>query len=125
QRDHQLDLVVHVLGQRRIGRRAAVGDQRVGGLSEEERRLALVLAHLLDVLQIVAADAPDATNRKQICRARDREGGLGRGRNDITLAVAHAGFFGWGEGKRSGNRASDNTSTLQVKDTRRYSGSRP
>jgi hypothetical protein len=37
-------------------------------------------AHLLDVLEIVAADAPDAADRKEVCGACDREGGLGGGR---------------------------------------------
>ncbi len=57
---------------------AAVRHDRVGGLGEEERRLALVLPHLLDVLEIVAADAPDAAHRKQLVAAGDREGGLRR-----------------------------------------------
>ena len=51
QRDHQLDLMVHVLGQRRIGRRSPPsGTMRIGGLGKEERRVAHVVAHLLDVL---------------------------------------------------------------------------
>ena len=70
ERDHEFDLVVHVLGQRRIGHRSAVRHDRVGGLGEEERRRPLVLPHLADVLDIVAADAPDAANGESLgwCR---------------------------------------------------------
>src|SRR5689334_11072492 len=63
QRHHHLDLVVQVAGERRIRHGAAVMHDRVRGLCEEKRRLALVLAHLLDVLEIVAPDAPDAPHR--------------------------------------------------------------
>ncbi len=70
ERHHHLDLVMQVVGQRRVGHRAAVMHDRVGGLGEEERRLALVLAHLLDVLEIVAPDAPDAAHRKHLGRCR-------------------------------------------------------
>jgi hypothetical protein len=63
-RHDQLDLVMHVLGQRRIGDGRAILLQHVGMLGEEERRIALVIAHLADVLEIVAADAPDAAHRK-------------------------------------------------------------
>ena len=68
---------------------------RVGGLGEEERRLALVLAHLLDVLEVVAADAPDAADRKQLGGAGDGEGGLRRGRNDVLGVGAHAVALLW------------------------------
>ena len=80
QRDHHLDLVMQVVGERRVGDRAAVMHDRVGGLGKEERRLALVLAHLLDVLEIVAADAPDAAHREQVG----------------TPATASAAWGGWG-----------------------------
>ena len=87
ERDDQLDLVVHVLGQRRIGHRAAVRHDGVGGLGEEERRLAHVLAHLLDVLDIIAADAPQAADRKIFVGAGDRNRGLRRLRDDIAFGV--------------------------------------
>jgi hypothetical protein len=71
QRDHEFDLVLEILGQRRIGDRYAVAGHHVGVLGEEERRLALVIAHLADVFEIVATDAPDAAYRKGFRLAGD------------------------------------------------------
>src|SRR5580704_14140883 len=94
ERHHQVDLVMHVLGQRRVGHRAAVGHDRVGGLGEEEWRLAHVLAHLLDVLDVIAADAPQAANRKILIGAGNRNRSLRRLRNDIAFRVgAHEAVF--------------------------------
>jgi hypothetical protein len=50
--------MMHVFGQRRIRHRAAVRDNGVGRFGKEEWRLADVLSHLLDVLDVIAADAP-------------------------------------------------------------------
>jgi hypothetical protein len=83
--------MVHVLGQRRVGRCAAIGHDGVGGLGEEERRLALVLAHLADVLEIVASDAPDAAHRKRLVGAGDRNRSLRRWRDDVALVVGGHG----------------------------------
>src|SRR5580704_9930356 len=96
ERHDQLDFVMHVLGQRGVGHRAAVGDDRVRRLGEEERRLAHVLAHLLDVLDIIAADAPQAADRKKLTGAGNRYRSLRRLRNDITLCVgAHEAVSCW------------------------------
>src|SRR5262249_61743917 len=65
--------------------RGAVRPHGVGGLGEEERGLALVLPHLADVFEIVAPHAPDSAHRKQLRRAGDRDGRLGRRRNDVTI----------------------------------------
>src|SRR6516225_11832404 len=70
-RDYQFDLVVHVLGQRRIRHGTAVRHDRVGGLGEIERRQPFVLPHLADVLYVVAADAPDAAHGEFLVRAGD------------------------------------------------------
>jgi hypothetical protein len=75
---HQLALVVYVLGQRRVRHGAAVGHDGVGGFGKEERRLAHVLAHLLDVLDVIAADAPQPADRKILAGAGNRNGGLRR-----------------------------------------------
>ena len=91
ERHDQLDLVMHVLGQRRIGHRAAVRHDRVGRLGEEERRLAHVLPHLLDVLDIIAADAPQAADRKQLIGAGNGENGLRRRGNDVAFGVGAHG----------------------------------
>ena len=61
--DDQFDLVMQILGQRRVGDGGAVRHQHVGVLGEEERRRPLVIAHFPDVLEIVTPDAPDAANR--------------------------------------------------------------
>ena len=101
QRDHQFDLVVHILGQRRIGHGAAVRHDGIGGLGKKERRGALVLPHLADVLDVIAADAPDAANRKYLVGPGNRDGGLWRGRNDVAavshdeLAVRYRVVGGW------------------------------
>ena len=87
ERDDKLDLVVHVLGQRRIGRRAAVRHDGVGGLGEEERRFAHVVAHLLDVLDVIAADAPQPAYRKKFVGAGDRDRRLRRLRDDVVFSV--------------------------------------
>ena len=75
-RDDQLDLVMQILGQRRVGDRGPIGHQHVGMLGEEERRRALVIAHLADVFEIVAPDAPDAADRIGACLADDGKRGL-------------------------------------------------
>src|SRR6478609_8839896 len=71
-RHDQLDLVMQVLGQRRVGNGGAVALQHVAMLGEEEWRRALVVSHLADVLEIVAPDAPDAANGKGFRFADDR-----------------------------------------------------
>ena len=70
-RHDQFDLVMQILGQRRVGDGGAVGLQHVGVLGEEERRRPLVISHLADVLEIIAPDAPDAANRKRFGVAGD------------------------------------------------------
>ena len=94
-RHDQLDLVMQILGQRRIGNRGAVRHQHVGVLGEEERRRAFVIAHLADVFEIVAPDAPDPANRKRFGVADDGKRSLRRGGNDKGCG-AHA--RGLGEG---------------------------
>ena len=91
QRDHQFDLMVHVLGQRRIGHGAAVRNDRIGGLGEIERRQPFVLPHLANVLDVIAADAPDPANRKNLVGAGHRDGSLRGGRDDVA-AVGHDGL---------------------------------
>src|SRR5439155_4805498 len=56
---------------RRKAHRAALGDQIVRRLGEEERLLAPVAAHLLLVLHIVAADTEDAAHGKACVRSHD------------------------------------------------------
>ena len=86
-RHDQFDLVMQILGQRRVGDGGAVGYQHVGVLGEEERRRALVIAHLADVLEIIAPDAPDAANRKGLGFAGDGKRGLRRSGNDKGCGV--------------------------------------
>src|SRR5579872_1680712 len=87
ERDDQLDLVMHVLGQRRVGHRSAIRHDGIGRLGEEERRLAHVLSHLLDVFDIVAADAPQAADRKKLIGAGNGENGLRRRGNDVAVGL--------------------------------------
>ena len=89
-RHDQLDLVMQVLGQRRVGNGGAIGLEHVGMLGEEERRRTLVVSHLADVLEIVAPDAPDAANGKGFRFAGDRDRGLRSGGNDKGRGV-HGG----------------------------------
>jgi hypothetical protein len=106
ERHHQFHFVMQVLGQRRVRQRRAVARQRVGRLGEEERRLALVLAHFLDVLQVIASDAPDPAHGKQLVAAGNRERRLGRRRNNVSLC-AHEISSDWiGCGMGRPNRAS-------------------
>jgi hypothetical protein len=90
-RHDQFDLVMQILGQRRVGDGGAVRHQHVGVLGEEERRRALVIAHLADVLEIVAPDAPDAANRKGFRFADDGKRRLRRGGNDVGCGVHEKG----------------------------------
>src|SRR5215472_5338215 len=78
ERHHQLHLVMHVLGERGIGHVSSVRHDGVGGLGEEERRIAHVVPHLADVFFVIAADAPDAANGKHLVAAGHRDGSLGR-----------------------------------------------
>src|SRR5690606_32877593 len=89
------DLVLQVVGSGRIRNAAAVGDDRVGGLLEEERRIALVaFLHLADVLEIVAADAIDATNRKRLVASDDPDDrAFGRGRRRRARSGTHSNSF--------------------------------
>ena len=94
-RDDQLDLVVQVLGQARVRHPAglALGDRqhRVGRLHEEERRLAAGEAHLLRVLDVVAADAVDAVHREGARRAAGDGNDAAAGAGDD---MAHGDGFG-------------------------------
>jgi len=64
----QLDLVMQIFGQTRIGHDTgfAIGnnDEGVGRFDEEKRRFAPGKAHLLGVLFVIAADTIDAVHRK-------------------------------------------------------------
>ncbi len=86
-RHDQLDLVMQVLGQRRIGNGGAVALQHVGMFGEEEGRVALVVAHLADMFEIIAPDAPDAAHGKRFLFAGDGNGGLRQGRDDESVGV--------------------------------------
>lgn len=78
QRRNQLDLVMIVLGQRRIGMIGDLADRdvlnRVGRLLEEERRLAVRIRAALDrVRRIIAADAVDAAHLEHLGLADNRD----------------------------------------------------
>ncbi len=98
QRDDQLDLMLEILRQRRVGDRCAFADDHVRMLGEEERRLTLVVAQFADVLEVVAAHAPDAAHWKRFSLSRDGKGRL-RGCGNDEGAGAH-GISGWWEGNR-------------------------
>jgi hypothetical protein len=55
--------VLEIFGFRRIGNGSTTDNNSIGGLGKEERRVAHVIAHFLDVLGIVAAHAIDTPNR--------------------------------------------------------------
>jgi hypothetical protein len=89
ERDDELDLVVHVARFRRI-REAAVADDVVRVLLEEEWRLAVgIVAHLDGVLGIVAADAIDAADGEHLIATGDRQG---RDRGRLDHVVRHLGL---------------------------------
>src|SRR5262245_15692192 len=79
----QLDLEVHVLGGRRIGK-LPVDDDVVRVLLEKERRVLGVPAHFPGVFEEVAAHAVNAMDGKALVGAPDRERRLGSGREDIA-----------------------------------------
>src|SRR4029079_17959455 len=86
---HQLDLVVQVAREAGIGHGAGLAGVHhhggVGGLDEEEGRLAAGEAHLLGVFLVVAAHAVDAVDGEALGLADDgNRGDGGRGEN-----VAH------------------------------------
>ncbi len=61
---HQLDLVLIILGQGRIGTGLAILHDHVAMLGEEERQFALVIAQLPHMGEIVAPHAIDAAHRE-------------------------------------------------------------
>ena len=70
---------------RRIGNRRAAIDDGIGGLHEEEGRLAIgVLAHLARMGRIIAPDAENAPDREAVGAPGDRDGSLRRGRQDVA-----------------------------------------
>ena len=72
---------MEVGGARRIGNVRARQDQGVGGLGEEERRIAVVAAHFAAVGSVVAADAEDAPHREGAglpLHGRDHKGRRGQ-----------------------------------------------
>jgi len=77
ERHHQLDLVMQVLGQRRVWNGRAIGHNGIGGLGKIEWRSALVLAHFTDVLDVVAADAPNAAHGIELVASGDHDYGCG------------------------------------------------
>ena len=79
QGDDELDLVVQIVRRRRIGNRGAGRGDGVGGLGEEERRIAVVAAHLPPMGGVVATDAQNAPHGKQGVRSHDGDGRDGRG----------------------------------------------
>src|SRR5512136_2748012 len=79
---------MHVFGQRWVGHSAAIRNDGIGRLGKKEGRCSFVLPHLTDVLNVVAADAPDAANRKYFVDSCNRDRGLWRGQNDVA-AVGH------------------------------------
>ena len=85
-RYHQLELVVQVAGHRGIGDGAAILDDAVGGLLEEHRRVArLVAAHLADMVDVVAADTIDPAYREALAGADDRQRDRMRDRDHETV----------------------------------------
>jgi hypothetical protein len=88
ERDHEFDLVMQILGQRRMRDGRAVGHDRVGRLGEEKRWIAHVVTHLADMFLVVAADAPDPAHRKQFARVSDSDCRL-RGRGNDLAWGAH------------------------------------
>src|SRR6185437_2183348 len=98
--DDQLDLMMHVLGQRRIGDGGAVGLEHVGMLGKEKRRVPLVIAHLANMLEIVTADAPDAAYGKGFRLSDNRKGRLVRRGNDKGCGVHERSRRGY-KGDRS------------------------
>jgi len=81
-RHDQFDLVMEILGQRRVGDGGAVRLDHVGMLGEEKRQRPLVISHLADVLEIIAPDAPDAADGIGFCLSHHGERRLGRYGND-------------------------------------------
>jgi hypothetical protein len=71
-RDDELHFVVEVLRAGWIRNFAAIGDDGIGGLREEERRLAgRIAAHLADVFRVVAPDAVDPAHGVRVIAALD------------------------------------------------------
>src|SRR5687768_4855096 len=65
ERDHQFDLVMHVVRFIGVGEITAIDDEAARILLEEERLFAIgIAAHLDRMRRIVAPDAIDAVNRK-------------------------------------------------------------
>jgi hypothetical protein len=74
----QFDLVMQIAGRRRIGDLALQRGHRVGGLAEEERRIAAVSAHLAGMGGVVAPHAENPANGEGRARSlhRNRRNGV-------------------------------------------------
>ena len=89
ERDNEFDLELEIRCERRIGNARTVQHERIAGLLKEERRIALVgFLHFPDVVEIVAADAIDASNRKGAATG-DRSFSRGDRRKRVRSLTAH------------------------------------
>ena len=85
--DDEFDFMVYVFGADRVANRRTVIDQRICGLHEEERWLAIrVVAHFTRMVGVVAAHAVDTPNGKALVAARN---GDRRMRADVDGERSH------------------------------------
>jgi hypothetical protein len=82
-RQDQLDFILQILGEWRIGYLRSIWNDGICGFLEKEGRIAFVSAHFADMSGIIAPHAINPTHGKAGLRARNGNGNLGWRREAI------------------------------------------
>src|SRR5262249_5439351 len=85
----EFNLEMQVFGEGRIGHGRPIPHHRISGFGEEKWRSALVLPHFTNVLDIVAAHAPDPPYGESAAGSCNRKCGTGWRGYDIVLVDRH------------------------------------
>src|SRR5689334_5364900 len=81
---HQFDLVMKIRGQRWVWDCSPTLHQGIRGFAKKDRRLALrIIAHLADMIGVVAAHTKDTPNGEPLIASRECDAWLVRRTDDV------------------------------------------